>query len=272
MSSNDSLTHIALWGPPRSGTTWLGQIFDSHPAVAYRYQPLFSYRFKSAVSLQSQPDAMMHFLSELAATDDDFVCQTTKRREGLVPVFEKHTPTHLAFKEVRYLHLARHFLTALPESRAVGIIRNPCATMNSWLKTPREFRSEWDWRSEWRTAKSKNQERAEEYYGFDRWKWIAQEFLSLASAFPERFTLIRYEDLVLSPIPVVTKIFHLYGLQLHAQTIDFLKQSQSKELDHPDSVFRNPDVKDRWQHELPAEIRSVINAECRGTCLEQFCQ
>jgi hypothetical protein len=271
MSSNDSLKIIALWGPPRSGTTWLGQIFDSHPTVAYRYQPLFSYRFKNAVSTESPPAAMENFLTELAASDDDFVCQVTKRAEGLVPPFTKYSPSHLVFKEVRYLHLARHFLSTVPHSLAVGIIRNPFATINSWLKTPREFRPEWDWRTEWRTAKSKNLGRAEEYYGFERWKWIAQSFVELGTEYPGRFTLVRYEDLVLSPKPVISSLFNRCGLQVSEQTSDFLTQSQSREFEHPDSVFRSPNVKDRWQNELPVQIRDAILKECRGTCLEQFC-
>ena len=30
---------ILLFGMPRSGTTWLGKIFDSHPQVLYRHEP-----------------------------------------------------------------------------------------------------------------------------------------------------------------------------------------------------------------------------------------
>jgi Sulfotransferase family len=30
---------ILLFGMPRSGTTWLGKIFDSHPRVLYRHEP-----------------------------------------------------------------------------------------------------------------------------------------------------------------------------------------------------------------------------------------
>src|SRR5258707_4316970 len=30
---------IFIFGAPRSGTTWLGKIFDSHPDVLYRHEP-----------------------------------------------------------------------------------------------------------------------------------------------------------------------------------------------------------------------------------------
>ena len=30
---------ILLFGQPRSGTTWIGKIFDSHPDTLYRHEP-----------------------------------------------------------------------------------------------------------------------------------------------------------------------------------------------------------------------------------------
>jgi hypothetical protein len=30
---------ILVFGLPRSGTTWLGKIFDSHPETLYRHEP-----------------------------------------------------------------------------------------------------------------------------------------------------------------------------------------------------------------------------------------
>ena len=53
---------IALFGVPRSGTSWLGQIFDSCPDVIYKYQPLFSYAFKNRLNMQSSFDEISNFL------------------------------------------------------------------------------------------------------------------------------------------------------------------------------------------------------------------
>ena len=38
---------IAIFGMPRSGTSFLGQILDSSPSVAYRLEPIFSYKLKN---------------------------------------------------------------------------------------------------------------------------------------------------------------------------------------------------------------------------------
>jgi len=211
------------------------------------------------------------FLADICATDDDFICQTSKRAQNIAPIFEKSTPSHLVFKEVRYLHLVSHFLDTVPDSHAVAILRHPCATINSWLKTPREFRSDWDVLSEWRNAPSKNLGRIEEYYGFERWKWAAGHFLALAQAYPDRFTLVRYENLVELPIATVANLFARCTLVPATQTAEFLCASQAREVEHPDSVFRKPEVKDRWRRELLADISQTILAECKGSKLEKFC-
>ena len=36
---NNGKNLILLFGPSRSGTTWIGKIFDSHPTAIYRHEP-----------------------------------------------------------------------------------------------------------------------------------------------------------------------------------------------------------------------------------------
>jgi hypothetical protein len=52
----DSIAVIS--GAARSGTSWLGQILDSSPDVAYRFQPFFAYAFKNFVDFDSPPGAL----------------------------------------------------------------------------------------------------------------------------------------------------------------------------------------------------------------------
>ena len=53
---------VAIHGAPRSGTTWLGQIFNASPRTQYRYQPLFSYRFKGQLQPTSSASEVARFL------------------------------------------------------------------------------------------------------------------------------------------------------------------------------------------------------------------
>mgnify|MGYP000598251825 FL=1 len=66
---------IWLNGMPRSGTSWLSQIFDSHPNVSFKLSPLFSYEFKNRVNERSTLKEWMQFFEEVSASDDEFVNQ-----------------------------------------------------------------------------------------------------------------------------------------------------------------------------------------------------
>ena len=105
---------LAIHGAPRSGTTWLGEIINSSPKVVYKFQPLFSYRFKSYLSACSSAEHIGEFFQLLSATNDLFCDQTQARSAGELPTFEKTTsPEIVAYKEVRYhniLHNLARFL------------------------------------------------------------------------------------------------------------------------------------------------------------------
>ena len=46
---------LLIFGMPRSGTTWLGKIFDSHPDIIYLHEPDSEFRLKE-VPLLVTPD------------------------------------------------------------------------------------------------------------------------------------------------------------------------------------------------------------------------
>lgn len=264
---------ISLHGVPRSGTSWLGKIFDTHPDVAYRFQPLFSYRFKGAIDANSPPNVIEDFLNQLyTVTDDEFILQKPQITRGAHPqILEKtYPPSVLVMKEVRYHYVIPALLKITPKIKIVGIVRHPCGVINSWLKTPREFRPEWDALTEWRDAPSKNQGHREEYYGFTKWKELTRLFLYLKQKYPEIFYLIRYESLVTQPEEETRNLLSFCDLDIHPQTQSFLKASQEQEVEDPDSVFRTSDVSERWKQELAVPIRETIITELYGTDLEVF--
>lgn len=264
---------ISIHGAPRSGTSWLGKIFDSHPAVAYRFQPLFSYRFKNVLSEISSTKEIEQFLQDLYVVEnDEFILQLQQKNSGAHPAtFEKNAyPSLLVMKEVRYHYLIKTLLERVSDIKIIGIVRHPCGAINSWLKTPREFNPQWSQLSEWRLAQSKNQYRKEEYYGFEKWRELAEVFLDYSLRYPSSFKLVRYENLVESPLETVSDLFTFAGLPMHAQTRAFLKSSQAKEMEDPDTVFRLSDVAYRWKHELAPEIRDTILREISNSRLQFF--
>ena len=52
---------------PRSGTSWLSQIFDSHPDTKFKLSPLFSYAFKNAVNIESSKKEWLKFLDGIVS-------------------------------------------------------------------------------------------------------------------------------------------------------------------------------------------------------------
>jgi hypothetical protein len=76
---------LLLFGTPRSGTTWLGKIFDSHPETLYKHEPdrrlalPFAPRLISAQDLAADIRA---FFAQLPAVN-------TAHAAGRLPVFQK---------------------------------------------------------------------------------------------------------------------------------------------------------------------------------------
>jgi len=262
---------VAIHGAPRSGTSWIGEVFNSHPCVAYRFQPLFSYAFKGRLTGRSSAAEIEQLANDLLATQDDFVLQRGSARLATSTVsFAKDAATHLVYKEVRYHYVLENLLGSCPRAIGLGVIRNPCAVISSWLNAPRDFRPEWDPMSEWRLARSKNQGRAEDYYGFEKWKEIANLFHKLADRYPGRFSIIRYEELVADPPAAFERAFAVCGLATTPEVLAFLDASRAADDHDPYGVFREPGVEQRWRDTLDPRIHQAIRNDLEHTELARY--
>ena len=63
---------IFLLGMPRSGTTWLSQIFEASPEIVVRLSPNYSYPLKNTLSLAGDREAWIRQLSAALESDDPF--------------------------------------------------------------------------------------------------------------------------------------------------------------------------------------------------------
>ena len=265
---------VSIHGVPRSGTSWLGQVFASHPDVAYRLQPLFAYRFKDRLHADSSPDEVIQFLQELYAVRDDPFILDEERKAALADFWARAQksphPSFLVMKMVRYHHLIPLFLESAPGIRIIGIVRHPCAVINSWLQAPKEFRPGWDPLEEWRDAPKKNAGRIEEYNGFEKWKEVATMFLDLERTHPRQFRLVRYEDIIARPEAQIAALFDFVGLTLPPQTREFIRLSRSGHDPDPYAVLKRPDRAARWRQELDPRIARAILDDVQGTPLERF--
>ena len=269
----NKINKIAIHSVPRSGSSWIGQIFNSSPDVAYRFQPLFSYAFKDYLNEDSSKKRIETFFRKIAESDDDFLLQKDKVLKGIYPLFKKNPIyTHVVYKEVRYHNILANMLSEDDELKVIGIIRNPYAVINSFLQAPREFRRDLGWNElqEWRYAAKKNMNRAEEFYGYEKWKEVVLLFRELREKYPSRLYILYYDELLKDPLGSVGKIFSFCSLPLREQTIDFLYESRNIHMPDPYSVFKRRSIDNRWKNELNPKIVQEISIDLKSSKLEEF--
>ncbi|RLD85930.1 MAG: hypothetical protein DRJ02_09495 [Bacteroidetes bacterium] len=250
---------IGIHGVPRSGTNWLGQLFNSHPDVNFKFQPLFSYAFKDYLNEHSSTADIKRFFEEIAASDDYFLNLRDPVIHQNYPDFNKNEAySTLVFKQIRYHHLIENMLSKNPVVKFVFTIRNPLAVMNSWIHTAMEFKPDWSLDEEWRNAEKKNQNRIEEYFGYNKWKEAVNIFLDLNIKYPKRTKIVIYNDLLLNTELTVNELFTFSGLSFDDQTRKFIKESKKRNDADPNSVYKKKTNDDAWKRNIPEHIIEAV--------------
>lgn len=262
---------IAIHSVPRSGSTWLGALFDSHPQIKYKFQPLFSYEFKGALNENSSEDEINFFFKKIAAYDSEFLDQTLEKKKGISPNFKKEEIKGILYKEVRYHHILENLLKKVKDLKVIGLIRDPRATLYSWWQAPREFKiNEWNFNEEWYTASKKNEVKIENYYGYQKWKEAALLFLKLEKIYPGQFKVINYRNLLHNTEEVIKQLMYFCDFKLHQQQIDFITESQKNHNLDAYSVYKIKRDDRRWEGKLPLSVIDFIERDLQNTELEQY--
>ena len=259
MEKGQVLGRVAIHSVPRSGSTWLGSIFDSSDEVMYRLQPLFSYSHKGQISEESNLGDINRFFEDIINTNDDFVLQTSTKKSGIIPSFKKTSSKYIVYKEVRYHNILEHLMATDESIRVIGLIRNPVDVIESWYNAPKEFRMDLGWKieDEWFYAPNKNCGKIEEFNGLKRWLEVVRLFQNLSIRYPNRFLRVKYEDLLEDTEMEVKRMFDFTGINYCKQTKEFL--NSDKHVENPYSVYRNKKVTSKKLF-LPESItKEIIN-------------
>jgi len=258
-------------GMPRSGTTWLSQILASSPDVRLKFCPLFSYEFKNALNENSSADDWSKLFREVYHTNSDYLDQNYLRNQGLVPTFldKNENPHNLILKSTRFHNLIPNILRLDDQIRFVHIVRHPCATIHSWLTNRNEFPQHANPMEEWRSGVCRKTGPGE-FWGFDDWKKVTAQALQLEKLYPERFKVLRYEDLVEETRKSTKNLFDYFDITYKKQTDDFIGLSRSRHDKNKRSVFKKSEINMDWVTMLHPSIVSACIEELRGTMLEQF--
>jgi len=260
-----------LSGMPRSGTTWLSQIFAASPNVRVKFCPLFSHEFKNALGCNNTALEWAEFFREVYETSSPYMDQQHLKDRGDVPEFhrKRRHPDQLLIKSNRFHNLLPYLLENLPQIKMIHMVRHPAAVIYSWLNNPTEFPAGVDPLTEWRTGACRKSGPGE-YWGFDDWKSVTMQALELKAIYPTRFKILRYELLNENPIAEAEELFKFLCLEMDERSSDFITRSQATHNPSKRSVFKVPAAVDQWQGALPPIITRQIMEETKSTPLEQF--
>ena len=267
------MKRVAIHSAPRSGSSWLGQILNSSPKVCFRFQPLFSYAFKDYLNDKSSREDVVGFFENIAKSSDDFLLQKDKIENGEYPLFKKDDNlTHIIYKEVRYHNILENLLAQDKDLKVIGLVRNPFAVISSFLNSPREFRKDLGWieAEEWKLAEKKNKNKAEEYFGFEKWREIYFLFTELKRRYPDRFLLVSYDDLIEDTVNQVKKIFKFCDMEINEQTYSFIQRSNVSGKETVYSVYRDKKHNISWVNILDKAIQSMIEVDLQKNDILEF--
>jgi len=189
--------------------------------------------------------------------------------KGLYPNFNKTKETILVFKENRFQSVIEPMLRKCENVCFIGVVRNPNATLSSWTKNNKEFPDGADIQKEWRFGMCKNKG-TEDYFGYYKWKEVANLYLDLESKYKKRVAILHYDKFILDPVKETEKLFDKIGIPFTNQTLDFLAKSKQGNDDSYYSVYKGAKKSNSWQLDFPSSITAEIEADLKDTRLEQF--
>ena len=159
---------ILLLGAQRSGTTWLGKIFDSHPDVLYRHEPDHGRAPPADVGEPGVRTAIQEWIdtrTQRAAAKRPFFRKSWQsaaafwlrngltallaagarlpaigRKIGRLAVPDFGVGKRLAVKSIDWCDGVGALARALPHSRTIVILRHPCGQVASVMRGNRQGR------------------------------------------------------------------------------------------------------------------------------------
>jgi hypothetical protein len=301
---------ILLFGMPRSGTTWLGKIFDSHPDTLYRHEPDTWLPIGQVPLLVPAAD-YARYQGVVREYLDGVPSMRADRVVGKQPIFAKRYASagriqlyklgitlskiggrfgrelpvgfaprgqpsaRLVWKSIESLGRWGLFMSSIPDTCGVQIIRHPCGYVNSVLRGEADRRFTHGEAAQdvgiFRMLSETGQARRrgltlDDLMGMHpserlAWRWVLfNEKAAEETAGETRCMRLYYEELCADPAGVTRRLFDHCGLDWNEQTEKFLSSSTSQARADYYSVFKNPrESAWRWRERLlPEDIERVM--------------
>jgi hypothetical protein len=247
---------IAIHSVPRSGSSWLYSIFNSHQNTICSYQPLFSYAFKNRVNASSSKNDFSDFFQDIYESSDPFCNMTSNFHSNnnsspLPDTIQKNNPTHLVFKHVTHHTILHPLLDYFPNFHLVALERDLQDAINSQCNATRENLKDWKYGTDKNTSD-------ELYFGVHKWLEVNKLFHHLHSLYSDRVHLVKYETLKQSPHDITNNLFNVCHLSPSTTVNSFISKSIATNDTYDYSVFRNhSQMKQTYNFELDSYIHSL---------------
>ena len=299
-----------LFGMPRSGTTWIAKIFDSHPDTLYRHEP-DSGGALNALPFYPKVDQWEKHRGAVQAFVRDLFAMNSSRVAGSLPIFHKNycsnmrlmfqrasimatrvteklgwhlpilaiadqtTRVHVVWKSIESTGRLGVIARALPECRAILILRHPCAYIASVLSGESQQRftdsspaSEdyeifvWLLAASRRGSNRPSLDALKTLQPVERlaWLWVLTNEKALDDmAGMDNCAYVRYEDVCAEPSAKAWEMLNFAGLLWDERVKNFIHQSTSHHSDRYYSVFKDPVVAaNQWRSSLSQENIELI--------------
>ncbi len=236
-----------IMGRPRSGTTLLSTLFDAHPNVKIPPEfPIMLPLYQKFHKVKDWDEADIHAFVAFIFQHNVFIHRTlenlkidreaftaelmTLKHKGTIrdflkkvneqgySVFPKQEILRVGDKNPVYSIYTERFLKIFPDARFICIIR--------------------DYRDNFVSMRKLSDLKLEapiltlQVY---RWRYVTKIFLRCKKRYPERFRIIRYEDLVTNKTEVIEDLCNFIGIPYDSSVFDFhLKKEETEK------AYNNP--------------------------------
>lgn len=259
---------IFIVGAPRSGTTWLNQMVQAHPATVGLREELTVFTYLHLLEKRFQEEKLRidqgHWRqgAPLLFTEDEFYAGLRKLAEVTYARVLERNPeaTHIMDKHPGYaLHLPL-IDRLFPRARILHIIRDGREVAVSMI-----------------SAKERRGFGEGEIHGAAReWATNVRRARAYGSVLgKERYLEVRYEDLVKDPATHLKKIFHFTSLPISDESIAHIASENAlskKQVSSGDKSLNELRMVPNaiWQNKLSLQQRWTMD-QMVGDLLEELC-
>lgn len=275
MAQNQPKVPLFITGHPRSGTTLLRLIFNSHSQIAipdetgllhwYYKRPWYKKYTRSKMPIPSAKsrafgdDIIRAFNDQPRSIRNNpkagisFLYEQLSQKEGKQYWGDK-TPLHTQFTD--------QIFELFPEAFIINLVRDPRAVISSAKRNLKNKREGTDF---WITDDLDKT--------IERWRWEFGLIKQFTSKYPNNSVLVIYEELVANPEPMLEQLCGQLGIEFEPEMLNYHKD-RKKETDkmtewHKETAKPvNPKNIDKWRSELSDDEVATIEDKLKAEMTE----